>query len=189
MRPLAAAVLLLAGCAATGPVPVAAPVTQATIRDAPVAAAVPAAAQRLAAERAGLRRIGYRNCGTYAIELFAPSQVAASGVMARLLYLNAYAYRGGGAIRLSVPAAAARLERWDAGGWQDLPLTTAAGAGTVTVGAGGGVAVAPLNRQLGLAGAPQPGRYRAWLGRFGAARAGAAAYGMTPVWQFTINQG
>lgn len=181
----AAAALLLALLAGCGAAPQGgAPVASAA---APGDGAAQAqAASALSAQRAGLRRIGYRNCDGYAIELFAPARITAASASQQALFLRAYAYRAGGAIRLDLPGAAPRLQQQTGSGWQDLPRPAALGGGAVTGGSSGAVASASLPRQLGVTDPLNPGHYRAWLGRFSASRAGGAACAMTPVWQFDI---
>jgi hypothetical protein len=99
------------------------------------------------------------------------------------LFLNAYAYRGGGAIRLNLPGAAARLQQQTGSGWQEVPMVAAASGASVS----GTVAAVPLSQQLGATAALNPGHYRAWLGQFSASRAGGAACAITPVWQFDLS--
>ena len=142
-----------------------------------------ASAADFRASRPGLRRIGYRNCDGYAIELFAPARLSAARANQQSLFLNAYAYRGGGAVRLTLPGAATRLQRQTAGGWQDLPLAAATGGGSV----GGPLAAVTLAQQLGQSAPLQPGRYRAWLGQFSASRAGGATCAIAPLWQFDLS--
>ena len=172
---------MLAGCAAA-PGAVVAPV--ATL---PAAAGQGQAQSAYAAQRAGLRRIGYRNCDGYAIELFAPARISASSAPGQSLFLRAYAYRAGGAIRLNLPGAAPRLQQQAATGWRDLPRPSALAGSSVSGSASGAIASASLPQQLGITAPMTPGHYRAWLGQFSATRAGGASCAITPVWQFDIS--
>lgn len=172
MKAALLALILLAGCAATGTAPAVAPGAQ------PVGAA--SAAADFAAARPGLRRIGYRNCDGYAVELFAPARVGRATIEGQSLFLRAYAYRAGGAIRTRLPGAAARVQQRSGSGWRDLPLTVS-GSGSI----GGAFTSVPLVAQLGQGASLPPGRYRLWLGQFSASRDGASC-AISPVWQFDI---
>lgn len=171
------ALALLSGCAAAVVQAPPAPVSPVTTQ------APTASAADFNTARPGLRRIGYRNCDGYAIELFAPARPSAANTGQQALYLNASAYRGGGAIRLTLPGVATRLQRQTGGGWQDLPMVAGSGAGTV----GGPLAAVSLSGQLGQSIPLPAGHYRAWLGQFSASRAGGSACAITPVWQFDLS--
>lgn len=173
------AALALAGCAAAPGGPVA-PVAGLSADQGQAQAAY-------AAARPGLRRIGYRNCDGYAIELFAPARVTAASAPQQSLFLRAYAYRAGGAIRLSLPGAAPRLQQQAGTGWRDLPRPSALAGSGVTGSATGALAPAALPSQLGFVEPMTPGHYRAWLGQFSASRAGGSACAMAPVWQFDMS--
>ncbi|AUH63691.1 hypothetical protein [Paracoccus zhejiangensis] len=175
------AALLLAGCAA------APGATVAPVGNVPIAAGQGQAQASYASQRAGLRRIGYRNCDGYAIELFAPARISAASASGQSLFLRAYAYRGGGPIRLSLPGAASRLQQQTASGWQELPRQSALAGSSVTGSTSGAIASASLPQQLGFVEPMNPGHYRAWLGQFSATRAGGASCAITPVWQFDIS--
>lgn len=144
------------------------------------------------AQRSVLRRIGYRNCNGFDIQLFAPQRLTAD-MAGQALYLRAKAYRatGGGAVTLTLPGNAARLQRQSGTGWQNLPMNAAAGASRSTASAGqlaaGSVATVSVSRAVGQSGPLAAGRYRLWLGAFTASQVGGSACSMSPVWQFSVN--
>lgn len=181
------AVLLLAGCAGAATQGPGGPAMTGSATTPAASAVANSAAGPFNATRSQLRRIGYRNCNGYAMELFAPARITSASLAQQSLFLNAYAYRAGGAIRLNLPGAASRLQAQTAGGWQDLPRAATLSGSSLTGSASAAVASAALPAQLGVTAPLNPGHYRAWLGQFSASRAGGAACAMTPVWHFDLS--